>query len=429
MSCSSTTKTCNHTFYRCPLPCLATGVLKPSLFKYDRFSTQHESDTCSSVLQILVFFSHPLIPMKPQVIVIGGGVIGAAAAYFIARRGLVTLLMERKHLGAGASGATASMIALSGSAPEPLLSHAAESHRLIPTLESETGINLEIVRGGSLNLASTEDEVDSLKTNLNENLEHGIESRMITEVELREIAPFVSNQVIAALHRPDNYHVNPFRLYEAYLRGAVNAGAKVSYNTEVREVCFSRDKIDRVVTSTGDHQCEFVVVACGAYTAQLMAQTGVELPVVPARGQAIVTEACPSITPYMINLPGHFYTRQVLRGNFYLGTTTEYVGFDRNVTLDKIFTITRGLVRAIPMLARLRAIRFFSGFRPSVTDQLPIIGRLPQCKNLLVATGHGGGGMIYSASTGRTLSELIVDGKSQLPIDAFAPDRFANGST
>lgn len=362
--------------------------------------------------------------MHPQVIVIGGGVIGAASAYFLARRGAQVLLIERKHMGSGASGVTASMIGLSSGITAPLKPHAVEGHRRIPTLEAETGVDLEIVRGGGLSLASNDNEIDMLRAQQTADLEEGIEGRLIDAAELRTMAPWVAHHLCAALHRPHNYHVNPFRLYEAYTKGAVDKGAKVTY-AEVRDIRFTGGRIDRVVTNKGDHLCETVVVACGAYTAQLLARVGIDVPIVPGRGQAIITEACQPVTPYMVNCPGHLYTRQVLRGNFYIGSETEFVGFDRNITLEKISKYTCQLVKTIPMLARLRAIRFFSGFRPMPKDELPIVGPLSQCARLIVAAGHARGGMLYSAGTGLAVSGLVMDGKSEIPIGAFSPDRFA----
>ena len=116
-------------------------------------------------------------------------------------------------------------------------------------------------------------------------------------------------------------------------------------------------------------------------------------------------------------------------GNFYLGSHTEMVGFENHITLDKITTYTRELATAVPMLAHLKAIRFFAGFRPMSPDNLPVIGPMPDCPRLILATGHGRSGMLLSASTGKAVSELIVDTETKRPIQAFAIDRFSHKVT
>jgi glycine/D-amino acid oxidase-like deaminating enzyme len=110
--------------------------------------------------------------------------------------------------------------------------------------------------------------------------------------------------------------------------------------------------------------------------------------------------------------------------NFYLGSHTEFVGFENRITLEKISQFTRIFTHGVPLLARLRALRFFAGFRPICEDNLPIIGPVPGCPKLIIASGHGRTGVRYSASTGKAVSELIVDEKTEHPMDAFAVDRF-----
>jgi hydrogen cyanide synthase HcnC len=138
----------------------------------------------------------------------------------------------------------------------------------------------------------------------------------------------------------------------------------------------------------------------------------------------IITEACPRMTDRILFFPDHLYIKQTAAGNFYIGSHTEYVGFVDRITLDKITTYIRILGEQVPLLSKMRAVRFFSGFRPLSRDELPIIGSVPGCPQLIVASGHGRSGMMLSAGTGKTVSELIADGRAALPMDAFSVDRF-----
>ena len=183
--------------------------------------------------------------------------------------------------------------------------------------------------------------------------------------------------------------------------------------------------VEKVVTNRGDFQADWVVVAGGAHTPQILSSLGLQIPIVPARGQVILTEACPRMTERVLLFVDHLYTRQTASGNFYLGSHTEFVGFENRITLEKLTAFTRAFTRAVPMLARVRALRFFAGFRPICEDNLPVIGPVPGCPKLLVASGHGRTGVRFSASTGKAVSEMIVDGRTEHPMEAFSPGRFA----
>ena len=365
--------------------------------------------------------------MKPEVIIVGGGVIGTACAYFLSRRGVRVLILEGRHLGAGSSGAAASMINTGdvGGTSEALRPFVVESPSLILELAKDFDRPLEIIRGGSLYVAMNEQEAGELKPLFDEARVRGIECELLDGPEARRLEPLLGPEVVAAFHNPINYHVNPFRLCEGYLHGAVQRGADIAYGIMVGDVKVRNDRIDLVVTDRGDYYADWVVVAAGAHTPRVLSSMGIEIPIVPARGQAIITEACPPMTNHALQFLSDFYVKQTAIGNFYLSGHTEFEGFKNQITFETIATYIRMLSRAVPSLARLRALRFFAGFRPMSADNLPVIGPVPNCSRLILASGHGRTGIRYSASTGKAVSELIIDGKTELPIDAFAVDRFA----
>lgn len=366
--------------------------------------------------------------MNAQVIIIGGGVIGTACAYFLSRRGADVLLLERAHAGAGASGASAAIISIGATSgtPEPLRPFNVESYHLTLKLEEDFDQPLEIIRGGNLYAALDEREAREIRSSFEEYRAMGIDSEWLDGFEARRRESLLGPRVTAALFNPASYHLNPFRLYEGYLNAARRRAGRVHYGADVKGIKVSKGKIDRVITNRGDYYADWVVVAGGAHTPQILSGFGLKIPILPARGQVIITEPCDAKCSHLLSFAGHLYLKQTASGNFYLGSHTELVGFDHHVTLEKICAYTRKITEAVPLLARLRALRFFTGFRPVCSDDLPIIGPLPGCARLIIASGHGRTGVRYSASTGKAVSELIVDGKTEHPIDAFALDRFAD---
>jgi glycine/D-amino acid oxidase-like deaminating enzyme len=365
--------------------------------------------------------------MHSDVIIIGGGVIGTACAYFLSKRGVKVLLLERSHLGAGASGTTASIVSIGGSSstPEPLQPLNVESYQLILDAERDFERPLEIIRGGLLYAAMNEQEALELHAFDKEIQKMGIDCKLMDGPEARRQEPLLCSEVTAALFNPASYHLNPFRLVAGYLGAALGKGSRVEYGVEVYGIEVSNDRIDRIVTNKGDYHADWAVVAGGAYSSQILSSMSVQIPIVPARGQVILTEACQRLTDHVIMFLNHLYIRQTVSGNFYLGSHTEFVGFENRITLEKITAFTKAFVQAVPLLGRLRALRFFAGFRPICEDNLPVIGPVPECSRLIVAAGHGRTGVRFSAATGKAVSELILDGETERSIEAFAVDRFA----
>jgi sarcosine oxidase subunit beta len=309
--------------------------------------------------------------------------------------------------------------------PEPLRPFNLESHRLIPELEPDFDQPVEIVHGGSLVVAMNEEEIEIIKPFFDELRQMGIECKLLEVPEAHRFEPLLNPKVAAAVHNPINYHVNPFLLCAGYMGAAMRREAKTIYGIRVREVQVQEDRIVRVVTDQDDYQADWVVVAGGAYTPQILSNIDIDIPIVPARGQAIITEACAPLTNHTLMFQNHLYVQQTASGNFFLGSHTEFVGFENRITIEKITAYARMLAQNVPILSRLKALRFFAGFRPIIADDLPIIGPVPNCSRLIIASGHGRTGIRYSASTGKAVSELIVDGKTELPIDAFSVGRVA----
>ena len=364
--------------------------------------------------------------MNEQVIIVGGGVIGVACAYFLSRRNVPVQILEHRHLGSGCTGATAAMINTSSTnpIPEPLRPFTIESHRLIRELEPDFEKAIEISHGGSLIIATNEQEAQTLKAVFEEIRQRGGNCSLLDGSEVRRLEPLLVSSVTGAIHNPDNYQVNPFRLCEGFLSAALRRRSMISYGIKVREVKVYNGRIDRVVTDKGDYHADYVVIAAGVYTPQILANSGIEIPIIPARGQVIITEAYPPMIHHPLAFLTHLYIKQVVNGNFYIGSHTEFAGFNSDITLDKITTFARVITRAMPILARVRALRFFAGLRPMTPDRLPIIGPVPDCRRLILAAGHCSTGIRYCASTGKAVSELILNGKTEIPIEAFGLDRF-----
>jgi len=361
--------------------------------------------------------------MNPDVIVIGAGVIGTACAYFLSRLGIKVQVLERRHLCAGASGASAALIVSGGirNSRDPLERFRNQSRRLLQEIAPDFDRSVEMIRGGSLIIADTERDAEEFQRYASHSAS---ECAYLSGSDARRMEALLGPRVLAALYNPGDFHVNPFRLCEGYLTAAVRGGCRVEYGVSVQAVQVKNGRIERVVTHKGDYHPAFVIVCSGADTAQLLKTAGIHVPIVPARGQVILTEALPETTRHILFFPDHLYIKQTASGNFYLGSHTEFVGFENRITLEKITAYIRALSRSVPVLRRMQAIRFFAGFRPLSRDEIPVIGPVPDCSQLIVASGHGRSGMMLSAGTGKAVSELVADGKTEESIEVYRVSRF-----
>ena len=302
--------------------------------------------------------------MNPEIIIIGGGVIGTACAYFLSKRGLKVLVLERSHLGAGASGTTASIVSIGGSSstPKPLQPLNVESYHLILDAEQDFERSLEIIRGGALYAAMNEQEALELQAFDKEIRRMGIDCKLMDGSEACREEPLLCPEVEAALLNPASYHLNPFRLVDGYLSTAVGKGSRVEYGVEVHGLEVSNDRIDRVVTNKGDYHADWVVVAGGAYSPQILSSLSVQIPIVPARGQVILTEACQRMTDHVIMFLNHLYIRQTASGNFYLGSHTEFVGFENRITLEKITVFHKSFCQGGALARQVACLTLFRRF-------------------------------------------------------------------
>ncbi|MBU2578104.1 FAD-binding oxidoreductase [Patescibacteria group bacterium] len=364
--------------------------------------------------------------MKEEIIIVGGGVIGCACAYFLSRQGASVLLLEAEHLAAGASGATVAVISVVGNSGThaPLQPFILESYKLIKDIEPDFGVDAEIIEDGSLFLAFTENEYEEVKVAYELALEMGIKGNLLDGNDARKMEPLLGEEVLHAFYSPACYHINPLRLCHGYFAAAKRRGCKAEYGVQVKEIRTRSDKIEKIVTNKGEYSADWVIVAAGAWTPQILNRMDIKLPISPARGQVIVTEACEPLCKRVILMPNHTYFKQCKHGNFLLGSHTELVGFNNAITLEKTQIHAKAACRAFPILSKLKAIRFFAGFRPLSPDNLPILGPVGDCSRLIIASGHGRTGIKYSASTGKAISEFVCHGKTELPIDAFSPGRF-----
>jgi len=380
-----------------------------------------------------------------EVVVVGGGVVGTSITYQLAKRGVRVALVERSGLGSGTSSACAMGVQMQTKTPGPKLRLAQESLSLHRTLEDELGRDLEFSNVGGMIVAETADEADYLKAKVATLQSDGLEIYYLNRNEARAAQPALSKHIVGSTYCPDDSVTNPLCLTVAFAEEATRLGARIHTYTPVTGLGLRNGRIRHVRTSAGEIETDVVVNACGVWAPELAEMSGLDLPIVPRRGQIFVTEPGPPIFKGMVlaaqylmsksmpsengtlsdSLPAGVVAYQTRRGNVLVGSTREFVGFNQHVNQKGLRKLMHGMVQIIPMVRHLHVVRTFAGLRPAAPDGLPILDRSAEIPNFYVAAGHEGDGIALSPITGVRMAQLILGEIEETVLAPFSSGRFA----
>jgi glycine oxidase len=363
-----------------------------------------------------------------KITVVGGGIIGCATAYELAKAGCAVTLFERATPGAEASGAAAGLLTplgdTRGSAYDRL---ALASWRLYPAVVDElrqrSGIDVEYVTRGTVYPLFDADDVRQAEARVTgrELEEFGIEAWDTADVRVRE--PALATQVRGAMFIGGEHWVNNQRLVVAYAQAAVGAGVVLRAGTSVSRIIVEDGRAHGVVADGDRWEADAVLLAAGAWTSALAASFGARLRVEPARGQMIAVAHVPPVLQHAIH-GADVYLVPRLSGELLIGATVERVGFQRSVTAEGISSLLQAATALVPSLGPLPITRTWYGFRPWAPDSLPIFGPWPEIEGLWVATAHFRSGILLAPITAQVMTSWMTTGAPGLDVDAFAPERF-----
>lgn len=357
-------------------------------------------------------------------VIVGGGIIGCAAAYYLSAQGVHPLLLERGALAAEASGANMGIVGASVGLHRGTVAHTRRSMELLARDAEALGRNVEFVRDGRLTVACSEAERPAVREFAAECGREGVEVRLLSGDEARELVPALGPAVLEAAYTPGEGRVNSLLLAYAYAAAARRQGAEILEGVEVTRLATSRGRLTGVVARGDLISTPHVVLAAGAWSPPLLAPLGITLPVAPGRGQVLVTAPLPPITSRAVLTPESGGFVQDVRGHVFIGSTVEHVGFDRSVRLETLAALARTASAIAPALRDAPVIRTWAGLRPMTPDGVPIIDRAPEVSGLVLATGHSRVGVTYAPVTAWLLAQLVTREATELPLEPFRLERF-----
>jgi glycine oxidase len=366
----------------------------------------------------------------PDVLVVGGGIVGAAVARALALDGHLVEIVDSGREPGIATQASAGMLApLAESDPEePLLGLAVlgrdRYRELAPALEEETGVHLGLWLDGILNVAFDDDEESAVKGTVAWQRQRGLGAEWLTAAELRDRCPGISPEARGAALAAEDGALEPLAALEALLLSATRRGTRVVRGERVVSLEVADRHVTGVRTEKSRRAAGAVVLTAGAWSGRLE-QLPRPLSVEPVRGQ-MLAYAWPEGEPPAIVHSARGYVLR--RGpEAIVGSTMEHVGFEAGVTAEGRERVAQVGARIYPALDGATPQRAWAGLRPGTPDGRPIIGADPDLPNLWYATGHGRNGILLAAVTGELIASLFGGGTGnglEYDLSAVRPERF-----
>ena len=360
----------------------------------------------------------------PDIVLIGGGVIGLSIAHELATCGASVRVLDQGSLGQESSWAGAGMITpgnpIGAKSPETRLR--AESFVRWPDwaarLHDESGIDTGFTRCGGIELSPDQSASDIAAVAAKFQSE-GVRAELIGSRDLRELEPQLSPELGDAVHLPDYCQVRNPRLLKALIAACLARGVKLSPGSQVVGFDRSSSRVASIRTPTETISANQFVVCSGAWSQAVLAQVGCAIQVKPVRGQIVLLEALPLPTRRILEV-GSRYIVPRADGQLLIGSTEEHVGFEKRNTAEAIAELIRFGTELISSLKTARFDRCWSGLRPASPNGLPYLGRVPHSDNLFVAAGHFRAGLMLSPITAVLLRQLLLGEQPLLPVHEFS---------
>jgi len=366
-----------------------------------------------------------------DVAIIGGGVHGCSVAWHLAKEGLKVVLFERDYLSSGGSGRSAAGIRQQFGT-EVNCRLALYNLEKFPVLQEELEYeaDLEYDPSGYLWIAYSESQLEQLRKNVALQNSLGINSKILTPEEIKEVAPGLNTEgMLGASWNDKDGHINPHTLTFAYADAAKRLGAVIQTQTLVTGIEVKENKVTGIKTTKGDWDVGSIVCAAGPWSVEVAKWVGLDVPIVPERHQILITEPIERMKhPMTLCLDDGSYFKQCPNGTFMLGwgNPNEKKDTSFESSWEFLLEVSRRVLAKMPCLSEVRVVRQWTGPYDITPDQQAIVGATP-VEGFYLDCGWSGHGLQFAPSIGRIMSEIVMGQEPFIDVSVFRFTRFEEG--
>ena len=368
-----------------------------------------------------------------DVIIVGAGIVGNAASYYLTKAGMKCIVLEEEMIGHGGSSRNGGGVRQSGRDPREFALAAYAAKHIWPTLSEELGVDVEYRQTGYLVFGYNEEHDKSIALRIETAASFGVYMEMKHGDEIKEICPYVSEHVTCAGWTPSDGVANPMRATLGYYTRARELGARFITGEKAIKINKIKGAARQVVTARGNvYEGDKIIVAAGYHGKFLLETVGIVVPMQKKLNEMLVTEPAPRLFDYMIGGMSGFYGQQTKHGSLVFGCPSgrEYTFHELQTPISTSVTasfICESLGIDLPILKQLKVVRAWSGWVDISLDGVPVIGAVEEVPGLLVAIASTGHGFGPGPAVGYTLAQLAMDQPSPVDITKLHFDRFDYG--
>lgn len=380
-----------------------------------------------------------------DVVVIGGGIIGAAIAYYGAKAGLEMTVLEKNDLASGTSSRCDGNILAIDKDPGFDSQMSLKSQQLVHELAKELDLPFEYRNPGSILVCENDEEMEAANRWVKQQQNAGLEFKMLDREDLRNESKYFADDLYGGLECKTDSTVNPYMLTFSMFQDARKLGAKIHTHTMVKKITAEPNGGFTIETPNITFTAKKVVNACGIWAPMIGEMLGVNIPILPRKGQIIVASRQQPVGVRKVMEFGYliskFGGKRVVdpitekygvalvfepteSQNFLLGSSREFVGFDTKVNYEVLQVMARRALRFYPKIADMTIIRSYAGLRPWTEDHLPIISEVEEVPGFYIAAGHEGDGISLAAITGKVIEEILCGKETSIPMEPVCLSRF-----
>jgi sarcosine oxidase subunit beta len=373
------------------------------------------------------------LPTTADIVIIGGGVMGASAAYHLAKCGVknIVLLEKEEFFGTGATGRCAGGVRYQFST-DINVKLSIESLPMIERFKDEIGQDVNYRKCGYLLIATNEQDAATFKHNVEMQNSLGVQTQLLSGDEVRARLPLMKfEDAICGTFNPEDGIVDPNSVVAGYVSAAQKLGVKALTAAEVTGIRLSGDQIEAVETTQGAIQTHMVINAAGPWAGLIGQMAGVDIPIIPLRRQWFTTDSLkevPEEFPFVIDFAQSLYFHREGEGLLVgMSNQDEKPGFDQNVDDEFEFVNLEAAIERMPLLERASRASHWAGLYEVTPDAHPIFGGC-ELQGFTICAGFSGHGFMHGPVAGKLMTEYIVDGQfSTLDVSMLDLARFREG--